>query len=221
MSAMVASATRSSCDSTRFSLPPSARTRARASLNATPTAARSLSGYSHPGRFGFSTHGAELVHDGDTPLSATYARRCVAAGDMRAASAVLGRPHRVDGVVERGDQRGRELGYPTANLRTEQWAAVPADGVYAGRAVLLDQYGATVERPPLGPAAVSVGTNPTFDGTQRRVEAHILDFDEDLYGARIGVEFTRRLRGQERYESLDALIGQMRADVGETRRLVR
>ena len=84
-------------------------------------------------RFGFTAEGVTLLRDGDTTLSATYVRSCVQAGDMTAATEALGRPHRVDGIVERGDQRGRELGFPTANLRTEQWTAVPADGVYAGR----------------------------------------------------------------------------------------
>jgi riboflavin kinase/FMN adenylyltransferase len=94
--------------------------------------------------FGFTAQGVPLLRDGDTPLSATYVRSCVQAGDMAAAAHALGRPHRVDGVVERGDQRGRELGFPTANLRTDAWAAVPADGVYAGRAVRLDEWGRTI-----------------------------------------------------------------------------
>ncbi|MDT4947869.1 MAG: riboflavin kinase / adenylyltransferase, partial [Pseudonocardiales bacterium] len=131
--------------------------------------------------FGFTTHGVALLREGDTPMSATYVRSCVLAGDVATAAQVLGRPHRVDGVVERGDQRGRELGYPTANLRTDAWAAVPADGVYAGRVVRLDEWGRTVPGGLLGTAAISVGTNPTFEVRQRRVEAYILDFEGDLY----------------------------------------
>ena len=116
--------------------------------------------------------------EGDTTLSATYVRSCVTGrrrdhGRRRRS----GRPHRVDGVVERGDQRGRDLGFPTANLRTDAWAAVPADGVYAGRVVRLDEWGRTIQAPPLGVAAISVGTNPTFEVRQRRVEAYVLDFD--------------------------------------------
>jgi riboflavin kinase/FMN adenylyltransferase len=117
-------------------------------------------------RFGFTAHGIPLLREGETPLSATYVRSCVQAGDMETAAQVLGRPHRVDGVVERGDQRGRELGFPTANLRTEAWAAVPADGVYAGRVVRLDEWGRTRPDSALGLAAISVGTNPTFEVRQ-------------------------------------------------------
>lgn len=170
--------------------------------------------------FGFTAHGVPLVQQDETPMSATYVRSCVQAGDMAAASAVLGRPHRVDGVVERGDQRGRELGYPTANLRTDQWAAVPADGVYAGRVVRLDEWGRTIAGPPLGTAAISVGTNPTFDVRQRRVEAFVLDFSGDLYGEHLGFEFHARLRGQEKYDGVEALIAQMAQDVEQTRGLV-
>jgi riboflavin kinase/FMN adenylyltransferase len=162
----------------------------------------------------------QLLRSGDTPLSATYVRSCVQAGDLAGAAEALGRPHRVDGIVERGDQRGRELGFPTANLRTEQWTAVPADGVYAGRVVRLDEWGRTVAGPPLGAAAISVGTNPTFDVRQRRVEAYVLDFEGDLYGDALGIEFVTRLRGMEKYDSVDELVAQMRRDVDQARGLV-
>ena len=168
-------------------------------------------------RFGFTAHGIPLLAEDGSTLSATYVRSLVAAGDMRAAARILGRPHRVDGVVERGDQRGRELGFPTANLRTDQWAAVPADGVYAGRVVRLDEWGRTVPGGQLGPAAISVGTNPTFEVRQRRVEAYVLDWTGDLYGASIGVEFVEQLRGMEKFDSVDALVTQMTADVQRTR----
>ena len=131
------------------------------------------------------------------PLSATYVRSCVQAGDVAAAAEALGRPHRVDGVVERGDQRGRELGFPTANLRTDAWAAVPADGVYAGRVVRLDEWGRTLPGAAARRAAISIGTNPTFEVRQRRVEAYVLDFEGDLYGDALGIEFVERLRGME------------------------
>ena len=171
-------------------------------------------------RFGFTAHGIALLGEGDTVLSATYVRSCVEAGDVAAAAQVLGRPHRLDGVVERGDQRGRELGFPTANLRTEQWAAVPADGVYAGRVVRLDEWGRTRPGPPLGVAAISVGTNPTFEVRQRRVEAYVLDFAGDLYGANIGIEFVERLRGMVKFTGIEPLIEQMDKDVAQTRALI-
>jgi riboflavin kinase/FMN adenylyltransferase len=171
-------------------------------------------------RFGFTAHGIPLLTDGETVLSATYVRSCVTAGDMLTAAQVLGRPHRVDGVVERGDQRGRSLGFPTANLRTDEWTAVPADGVYAGRVVRLDEWGRTVPGGAIGVAAVSVGTNPTFEVRQRRVEAYILDFDADLYGAALGIEFVERLRGMEKFDSVDDLVQQMHADVEQTRVLL-
>jgi riboflavin kinase / FMN adenylyltransferase len=171
-------------------------------------------------RFGFTAHGIPLLTEADTPLSATYVRSCVKAGDVTKAAEVLGRPHRVDGVVERGDQRGRELGYPTANLRTDAWTAVPADGVYAGRVVRLDEWGRTRPGDPLGTAAISIGTNPTFEVRQRRVEAYVLDYSGDLYGSTLGIEFVERLRGMEKFDSVEALVDQMRDDVDRTRALV-
>lgn len=168
--------------------------------------------------FGFTAHGISLLASGETPISATYVRSCVQAGDMEAAAAALGRPHRVDGIVERGDERGRTLGFPTANLRTDPWAAVPADGVYAGRVYRLDEWGRTVGLlGSAGLAAISVGTNPTFEVRQRRVEAFVLDFEGDLYGDGLGVEFVRRLRGMERFDDVEALVAQMHDDVKQTR----
>lgn len=175
--------------------------------------------------FGFRATGVPLLAEDstdapDTPISSTFVRACVSAGDVGAATRALGRPHRLDGVVERGDQRGRKLGFPTANMRLEPYAAVPADGVYAGRVVRLDRFGWTVPHSCLGTTAISVGTNPTFQGRERRVEAHILDFEGDLYGDQLGVEFTHRLRGQERYDTLDELVDQMTLDCGRARELV-
>jgi riboflavin kinase / FMN adenylyltransferase len=168
--------------------------------------------------FGFQAHGTALLRDGQTPISATYIRSCVQAGDMDAATAALGRPHRLDGLVERGDQRGREIGFPTANLRSERYAAVPTDGVYAGRVVQLTEWGATAG--PLADAAISIGTNPTFEGRERRVEAYLLDFDGDLYGQGIGIEFVHRLRGMLRFDSVERLVDQMNDDVARTRKLL-
>ena len=169
-------------------------------------------------RFGFSTEGAALVTaesaDGLT-FSSTYIRACIDAGDVRAAGAALGRPHRLEGIVVRGDRRGHELGFPTANLSTPRFAAVPADGVYACRFTLLN----SPDRAPLV-AATSVGTNPTFSGRERRVEAFVLDVTEDFYGQRVAIDFVERLRGMEKYDSSAALVEQMHLDVADTRRLL-
>jgi riboflavin kinase/FMN adenylyltransferase len=171
-------------------------------------------------RFGFDAEGVPLLADGHRPISSTYIRSCVDAGDLHAATEALGRPHRLDGVVVRGDQRGRDLGFPTANVRAESFAAVPADGVYAGRVVGIDEWGNTRGDLQACTAAISVGTNPTFDGRHRSVEAFILDFDGDLYGQNIGVEFVHRLRGMVKFDAISDLVVQMAADVDETRRLM-
>jgi riboflavin kinase/FMN adenylyltransferase len=162
-------------------------------------------------RFGFSVEGFPLQGSGDRTWSSTYIRSCVAAGDMEAAAEGLGRPHRIHGVVVRGDQRGREIGYPTANLEPLPFSAVPADGIYAGRLVRREQ---------LLPAAISIGTNPTFAGTDRRVEAYVLDFDQDVYGEHVGLEFVAKLRDTERFDTVDALTAQMALDVERTRSLL-
>jgi len=162
-------------------------------------------------RFGFTAEGVSLLGDEDVTLSSTYVRACVAAGDVDRAARALGRPHRIDGVVVRGDRRGRELGYPTANVEPPAYTAVPADGVYAGR--LVRSGGSLV-------AALSVGTNPTFSGVERRVEAYVLDFDADLYGEHVGVEFVHRLRPMVRFDGVDDLLAEMGRDVERTRELL-
>jgi riboflavin kinase / FMN adenylyltransferase len=170
-------------------------------------------------RFGFTVEGVQLAEDtsddGDVTISSTYIRACVAAGDMVAAARALGRPHRVDGVVVRGDRRGRDMGFPTANVETPPFTAIPADGVYAGYLVTRDpRSGASRER---FPAAISVGSNPTFQGSRRTVEAYVLDFDGDLYGEHVGVEFVQRLRAMAAFPDVDALLVAMTKDVTETR----
>ncbi len=162
-------------------------------------------------RFGFGVEGVELITDDGVAFSSTYIRACIDAGDVAAATAALGRPHRVEGVVVHGDRRGRSLGFPTANVAIEPFSALPADGVYASRFVIGDR---------LLPAAVSVGTNPTFSGRVRTVEAHVLDVDEDFYGHTVAVDFEHRLRGQERFDGVDALVEQIRRDVARTRQLL-
>ncbi|MFD9692950.1 bifunctional riboflavin kinase/FAD synthetase [Kitasatospora sp. NPDC059146] len=148
--------------------------------------------------------------DGE-PFSSSLTRRLVETGDMAGAGEVLGRPHRVEGVVVRGAQRGRELGYPTANVETVPHSAVPADGVYAGWLT------AAGERMP---AAISVGTNPTFDGTARTVEAYAIDrVGLDLYGLHVAVDFLAYLRGMEKFDSIEALLDRMADDVKRAREL--
>jgi riboflavin kinase / FMN adenylyltransferase len=158
---------------------------------------------------GFEVDGIRLVRDDAAVLSSTHIRRRVAEGDVVAAARALGRPHRVEGVVVHGDHRGRSLGYPTANLDTTPWAAVPGDGVYAGFACWSGRR---------QPAAISIGTNPTFEGRRgRRVEAFLLDFDGDLYGEYMAYEFVERLRPTLRFDSVEELVARMAVDVEATR----
>jgi len=150
---------------------------------------------------------------GGEPFSSSLTRRLVAEGDVEGAAEVLGRPHRVEGVVVRGAQRGRGLGYPTANVETLPHTAIPADGVYAGW--LTDDDGSRY------PAAISVGTNPTFDGTARTVEAYAIDrVDLDLYGLHVAVDFLAYLRGMEKFDTVDALLERMADDVKRARHLI-
>ncbi|GIF67046.1 riboflavin biosynthesis protein [Asanoa ishikariensis] len=158
--------------------------------------------------FGFGVEGAPLVSEDSTVFSSTYIRSCIDAGDVRAAAAALGRPHRLEGIVVRGDQRGTEIGFPTANLSVHRYAAVPADGIYAGW---------LLRRGERLPAAISIGTNPTFSGRERRVEAYILDFDGDLYGERVALDFVVRLRDMLKFDGVEPLVAQMHDDVAQTR----
>jgi riboflavin kinase/FMN adenylyltransferase len=163
---------------------------------------------------GFTAEGIEL-DGGPQVWSSTYVRTCLAAGDVAGAAEALGRPYAVRGVVVRGDQRGRELGYPTANVPTDPLTTAPADGVYAGWL----RRGDTGERYP---AAISVGTNPTFDGERaRRVESYVLDrTDLELYGVEVEVSFVQRLRGMTAFDSVESLVSQMAADVDRARTLL-
>lgn len=164
------------------------------------------------GRFEVLPIPLEMVHD--EVACSTGIREGLDEGDVARAAELLGRPFRFRGVVVVGDQRGRELGFPTANLTVPRDMAVPADGVYAGWVTRLDEPGAS----PMA-AAISVGTNPTFDGLDHRVESYVLDrTDLELYGAEIAVDFVDRLRGQVRFEGIDALIVQMHDDVAAVRR---
>jgi riboflavin kinase/FMN adenylyltransferase len=169
---------------------------------------------------GLAVEPVELLDVGSGVVSASRIRALLAEGEVEQVAALLGHPFRADGVVVRGEQRGRGLGYPTANLDMAPDAAVPADGVYAGVVLRLGADGSQTGATRLGVGAISVGTNPTFDGQHRTVEAFILDFDADLYGDVLGVEFSHRLRGMVRFDSIDDLIAQMDADVAQARKLV-
>jgi riboflavin kinase/FMN adenylyltransferase len=137
-------------------------------------------------------------------VSSSHIRALLQAGDVEQAAHLLGRPPEVEGVVVHGDHRGRLLGFPTANLETPAGVLVPKLGIYAGRT--------------LGHrSAISIGTNPTYGGTERRAEAHLLDFDGDLYGQRLVVELWAHLRDEKRFGSEQELIDAIAGDCAAAR----
>ena len=155
----------------------------------------------------FETRVVPLVEVAGETVSSTRIRELVAAGEMEAARACLGSPFMIQGEVVRGDGRGRELGFPTANLIPDPKLATPGHGVYAAFA-------------DGRPAAVNVGTRPTFDSDRGvLVEAHLLDVDEDLYGRDLRIAFLERLRGEEAYREVEELVDQMALDVAEARKV--
>lgn len=173
--------------------------------------------------FGFAVDVVGDVQGGGRRVSSTWVRDLLDAGDVEGAARLLGRPHAVQGEVVHGLKRGRELGYPTANLAADAAGFIPADGVYAGW--LVDEGEGADGAPPVGavtryPAAISVGTNPTFDDVHaRQVEAYVLDeTDLDLYGHHVQVQFAHRIRGMLAFDGVEALIARMEQDVAETRR---
>jgi riboflavin kinase/FMN adenylyltransferase len=156
----------------------------------------------------FSTRVVPLVVVDGEPLSSTRIRSLIAAGEVERAAALLGAPFRMRAPVVHGDRRGRELGFPTANMVPDPALACPGHGVYACRVDGL-------------PAAVNVGVRPTFgEGLEPLVEAYLLDFEGDLYGRRLTVEFRARLRGERRFGSAAELVEQMRHDVEQARELL-
>jgi riboflavin kinase/FMN adenylyltransferase len=155
-------------------------------------------------RRGFDARRVPLVEH----VSSSRVRELVRAGEIVRAATLLGRPPEVEGIVVRGEGRGRGLGFPTANLDVPEELLVPPDGVYAG-------WGGDRR------AAVSIGTNPHFGGVERRVEAHLLDFDDDLYGERLVVEIWAPIREQRRFDSLDELVAAIDDDVERTRDVER
>lgn len=155
---------------------------------------------------------ADVRPEGDRKVSSTWIREMLAVGDVEGATELLGRPPAVRGVVVHGAARGRELGYPTANLSPDCEGLIPDDGVYAGTLTDGDQ---------VYPAAISVGSNPTFEGVPpKQVEAYVLDRDLDLYDHLVEVAFLHRVRGQVRFTGVEPLIEQMDDDVRRIRELL-
>lgn len=167
--------------------------------------------------YGFEVRALPIVAKHGRRVSSTWVRELLADGEVGGAAELLGRPPMVRGVVVPGAKRGRELGYPTANLATESEGLVPADGVYAAWAMVDGERMA---------AAVSVGNNPTFDGVpERQVEAHLLSHDVgkidiDLYGKTMELDFVDRIRGMEKFDSVAELVTRIGVDVDEARRIL-
>src|SRR6476620_11075663 len=171
----------------------------------------------------YTVHGIAL-DGGPQVWSSTYVRGCLQGGDVEGAAEALGHPFTVRGEVVKGDQRGRELGYPTANVPTSGMLAAPADGVYAGWLRRLDPSTGSGQAAGQGllPAAISVGTNPTFEGErERRVESYVLDRDDlELYGVEVVVDFVDRLRGMVKFERMAAPTETMHDDVRRAREIL-
>ena len=149
--------------------------------------------------------------DGEPPISSTRIRRLIGEGDVAGAAALLGRPYVVRGMVVVGDKRGRTIGFPTANVLPDPALAVPARGVYAGHVCVgKDEY----------PACINIGVAPTFERQESRVEAHVLDFDGDLYGREIDVSFLERIREEKRFSGVEELKAQISRDAEEARRII-
>jgi riboflavin kinase / FMN adenylyltransferase len=169
---------------------------------------------------GFEVDGIELVGaeggpgGGEAPVSSTRIRRALVEGDLSLANRLLGRDYEVRGVVALGDKRGRELGFPTANVSVPGDILLPADGIYAG----------WFERPDgtVHPSAISLGRRPTFyvEAHVSLLEAHLLDFDGDLYDEHVKVQFVARLRDEVRFDSVGALVEQIQRDVDQARELL-
>jgi riboflavin kinase/FMN adenylyltransferase len=157
------------------------------------------------------------VQAGGADVSSTRIRGAIAAGDVEEATLCLGQPYSISGRVVEGDRRGREIGFPTANLALDN-ELLPTNGVYATRVWFFDAHGRRSAQ--TRPAVTNVGTRPTFDAGPLVTEVHLLDFDEDLYGERLEVAFHSRLRGEKRFPSVDALKTQIAADVEQARGIV-
>src|SRR5581483_11901720 len=174
-------------------------------------------------RMGFAVSAVPLLEHEGRPITSTWIRHALADGDVRLAAALLGRPYCVEGVVEPGAQRGRQIGFPTANVLPPPGRALPADGVYFVEV--------RVRRGPDGSEAgqeetpaygvVNLGSCPTFDEAERLIETHVLDFQGDLYGARLSVSFIEQLRGIRRFAGIEELKTQIERDVAQARQMAR
>jgi riboflavin kinase / FMN adenylyltransferase len=160
-------------------------------------------------RHGFTTEAVTLLDVDGAPISSSAVRERLAAGDVDWVRRALGRVYTLTGEVVVGEERGRTIGFPTANLAVAPGLALPGDGVYAGDVTLPDGQA--------HPAVTNVGMRPTFDGTTRSIEAHLLDVDRDLYGRTITVGFARRIRGERRFDDVQDLVAQIRADIDVAR----
>ena len=163
-------------------------------------------------RLGFDVDVVPLLRAGEEPVSSSRIRALLTEGAVEEAEALLGRPPWLEGAVVRGDGRGRDLGFPTANLSPLPRTPLPATGIYAGSAHLPGSDHA---------AAISIGYNPTFTDSRDavRIEAYLLDFDRDIYGSPIRLQLTHRLRDELRFESVEALVEQLHRDVARVREL--
>ncbi len=160
--------------------------------------------------YGFEVDVVPLL-EGHGPLSSSSIRAMVAAGDVGEARQALGRAFELRGVVVGGERRGRSIGFPTANVRLPAGMAIPARGVYAARARLGTR---------LHPTVVNIGVRPTFDGGEELIEAHLLDFEDELYGRELGVLFERRLRPEQKFAGVDELVAQIERDVTAAREVL-
>ncbi|MYC06934.1 MAG: bifunctional riboflavin kinase/FAD synthetase [Chloroflexi bacterium] len=161
---------------------------------------------------GFSVSAVDLLSEGGTAVRSTNIRRALVDGRVADAAKKLGRNFAIIGSVVPGEQRGRILGFPTANIEVRPHMAIPGNGIYATRAFVNgERY----------MAATSIGTRPTFDGKGRTIEAYLLGFDSNLYNMELRLEFVQRLRDELKFDSVDALLEQMELDVEQTRTLLQ
>lgn len=163
------------------------------------------------GQLGFWARSVEPLEIEGQPVKSRRIRDAVANGNMSVCPKLLGRNHKLSGVVVVGDQRGRALGFPTANLDVDPQLLLPGDGIYATWAIIDGKR---------HQAATSIGVRPTFDLNERLVEVFVMDFSEDLYGKTVGVEFITKVRDQEKFDGLDALIKQINQDVDDCRQVL-